>query len=468
DYYDAYFNLGVTFFLLGEVSKAIELLEFAAKATNNLKYIEDLAHYIYYDVKKSNADYKAVAELFYKEYKKQHFPVIYEFSKELYKADKNKLRLGFYNSEQLNTPTWEMLSEVFPFFDKNQFEIFCYVRPSLNNEAYSDLPSIRRVKSMVTWKNFFAQDLKTVINEIRKDSLDVLFDLCGYLPSIYGYNQAIPNISIFIHKLAPVQITFYGFWGTTGIPQIDYLITSKEAVPKSEEQNFTEKIYSLPSGLLHASFDQENYPKPTNDASYKKNGFITFTSFSRISKLNLDLIKTWAEILKRVPDSKFLYKYAFPATKYICNRIKNEFMGFGIEESRIIFDTRSQSRYDFIQVYNEVDIALDPFPFTGITTTMNALTMGVPVIALIDGTRIVTSGSATLLKAAQLEELAANSKEEYVQKAVDLAFDKNRIDTYKASLRAKLQTSDLTVECYAKELQDAIRYIWQDVCKSKQ
>jgi predicted O-linked N-acetylglucosamine transferase (SPINDLY family) len=143
-------------------------------------------------------------------------------------------------------------------------------------------------------------------------------------------------------------------------------------------------------------------------------------------------------------------------------------MSFGIEESRIIFDTSAQSRYDFITIYNEVDIALDPFPFTGITTTMNALTMGVPVIALLDGTRIVTSGSASLLKAAQLEELAANSIEDYIQKAVDLAFDENRIDTYKASLRTKLQASDLIAECYAKDLQDGIRYIWEDVCKSKQ
>ena len=90
------------------------------------------------------------------------------------------------------------------------------------------------------------------------------------------------------------------------------------------------------------------------------------------------------------------------------------------------------------------------------------------MIALLDGTRIVTSGSASLLKAAQLEELAANSIEDYIQKAVDLAFDENRIDTYKASLRTKLQASDLIAECYAKDLQDGIRYIWEDVCKSKQ
>lgn len=459
------YSLGAACISLGETEQGINYLLRAVSKNDSLKYLEDLLQFMYYDPRFKNPDYQKIARLFYTTAQSKFKIKPYEYEASRYQKNKAKIKIGFFCAEGLGTPTWSFLEKVFQKLS-TRIEIYCYARPS-QQQLQVESQDLRRIKSTVhKWTYCNSLSTKDTALLIHEDELDVLIDLSGYLPSYYGYYSNEPNMLIFMYKPAPVQITWYGFWGTTGISEIDYLITVEDNVPKSQDQYFTEKIYRLPGGYTHTEICSD-LPEIEANPPCIKNKYITFASFSRANKLNSEVYDVWSEILKRVPDSKLLFKYYMASEEYMINHIKNNFKDRGIDETRIIIDPRRQRREEFISTYNKVDIGLEPIPFGGITTSINALTMGVPVIAKYEEERVINGGTCSLLKAMGLNELATISNEDYINQAVRLANDIDRLCLYRTTLRDKALTSSINSENYTKDLEQAFIDIWKDCCERK-
>lgn len=463
--HSALYGFGVAHFMLGEIEQGIDLILKALSISGNLKYLEDLNHFIYYDPRFKNPDYKKIGNLFYNTAKQIHNIEAIKHEASRYNAEKEKIRLGFFCGEHLSTPTWPFLEKIFKHINRNKFELYCYSKPPRSVQIGKDDPNILEIQKIVDkWQNCNGIALLELVKQIHNDQIDILIDLSGYLPSIYSYYSEEPCLLVFMHKPAPVQLTWYGFWGTTGIPEIDYIITSEDNVSPSQDQHFSEKVYRLTSGYTHAEIFND-LPEIDTETAFEKNGYITFTSFSRLTKLNNHIFDLWSEILKKVPNSKFLIKYFLLEKEYMIDFIKKNFQKRGIDPERILIDPRRQKAKEFLEEYNKTDIAFEPIPFGGITTTLNSLTMGIPTIAKMEEDRVTTGGSVSLLKAIDCAELIANSDEEYIDIAVRLANNPEKLKEYKLNLRKKISNSSIQVDTYTKSIEKAFIDIWQDCCQ---
>lgn len=267
-------------------------------------------------------------------------------------------------------------------------------------------------------------EIATMLKEMR---IDIAVDLAGYTTNT--------GLFLFRYRLAPVQISGLGWMESTGLEETDYLITDKRIDPP-EQSYITEKPLYLPTCFCYQQ--QKELPK-SKKAPCMDNGYITFGSFNRVTKFTDPMLIAWREILNRVPDSKLLLKtidFASDKTKFF---IKNRLENIGIATERVIFELPSK---DYMERYLDVDIALDTYPYCGGGTTCDALYMGVPVISMY-GQRRSSKFGRSILTAAGLSELVADSPDKYVDLAINLANDWELLDVLHKNLRAILQKSTL-------------------------
>lgn len=267
-------------------------------------------------------------------------------------------------------------------------------------------------------------EIATMLKEMR---IDIAVDLAGYTTNT--------GLFLFRYRLAPVQISGLGWMESTGLEETDYLITDKRIDPP-EQSYITEKPLYLPTCFCYQQ--QKELPK-SKKAPCMDNGYITFGSFNRVTKFTDPMLIAWREILNRVPDSKLLLKtidFASDKTKFF---IKNRLENIGIDTERVIFELPSK---DYMERYLDVDIALDTYPYCGGGTTCDALYMGVPVISMY-GQRRSSKFGRSILTAAGLPELVADSPDKYVDLAINLANDWELLDVLYKNLRAILQKSTL-------------------------
>ncbi len=445
-----YHQFASAFYKLGETESGNDLNLLAIKKQGKLKFVEDLSHFSFYDPRFKNQDYLKFASLFPMIYKQHFQPKPYEHSP----LDKNKFKfkIGFFNAELLNSPTWDFFEKIFQRIDRNRYDIYVYAKPILAQERRA----IESVKNIVNKFCYLTgKNIADCAETIYQDDLDILIDTSGYMPSIYGYTAEVPDLAMFIHKPARIQATWYGYWGTTGISEIDYIIFSKDGIPAEQEKNFAEKFCPLQGGFTHSEIYAQ-LPE-LNDLPYNQNGYITFTSFSRASKFNSHLYNTWAEILKQVPESKLFLKYSF--SEYTMNKVFQEFGRRGIEKNRIIFEWEPQNSFDFIKAYQKADISLDTFPFIGITTAINSLNMGVPIITRYDPERITCTATKSLLDHVGLSNLVAYSDQDYIRIAVELASNIPQLIDLRKNLRNKVKESSLTIDNFVADFQNALEFM---------
>jgi predicted O-linked N-acetylglucosamine transferase (SPINDLY family) len=267
---------------------------------------------------------------------------------------------------------------------------------------------------------------------IRQDGIDVLIDLSGHT----GGNR----LTLFARRAAPVQVSWLGYFGTTGVPAMDYILADHHVVPPGEEEFFTEAVQRLPLSYLCFSppADDVAIGLPPSQAS----GAITFGSFNNRIKITPAAVALWAEVLRAVPGSHLLLKSRQFADAGVRKTLSDQFAVHGIDAARLQMEGNSP-RADYLAAYNRIDIALDPLPFGGGTITAECLWMGVPVIAL-RGDRWAGRIGVSFLNTLGLgEELVADSPDAYVAKAAALAADPARLADLRAGLRGRLETSPL-------------------------
>ncbi|MFM0740382.1 tetratricopeptide repeat protein [Paraburkholderia xenovorans] len=288
-------------------------------------------------------------------------------------------------------------------------------------------------------------------NRIRDDRIDILIDLSGHT----GRNRLLT----FARKPAPVQVSWIGYPATTGLSAMDYYFADRFSVPFGEaEAQFTEKIVHLPAT---APFKPEEAAPPVNILPAMHNGYVTFGSFNRLNKLRRDVIALWAELLRAVPLSRM--SLGAIANDEDERLLTGWFADEGIASERLIFRRRSSIPV-YLQQHFQVDICLDTFPYTGSTTVLNSLWMGVPTLTMA-GDTVPGRAATAWLSHAGLEAFVAKDKQDFVAKGVAFATDLDALASLRNSLRERCANSAaFRPDMVAAGVSRALRIMWQRWC----
>ena len=311
-------------------------------------------------------------------------------------------------------------------------------------------------RNKIGWRELIGKDALTAAKIIDEDGVDILVDLSGH-----SQDSCLP---ILAHKPAPVQICGIGYTATTGLGTVDYFLSDKVCSPETLPSAFIEKILRLdPCSLCYSPGLIREMPAPELRAPILKNDFITYGSFNNFAKVSEEILYVWRAILDRVPKSRLILKNKICSLEDGRELVREKLTKMSFPLDRV--ELRPYSS-DYLEQYREIDVALDTFPYTGGTTTCEALYMGVPVLTL----RGKTHGSrfsASILTAADMAELIAHSPMDYIKKAAQLARRKELVAAYHVGLREHIQKSALMdAENYIRNLEKIYRKVWQDYCRS--
>jgi predicted O-linked N-acetylglucosamine transferase (SPINDLY family) len=290
---------------------------------------------------------------------------------------------------------------------------------------------------------------------IRADHIDVLFDLTGHT----CHNRLL----VFARKPAPLQITWIGYVGTTGLAAMDYLLADRHHVPAEAERHYCEQVLRMPDGYV--CFAPPSEAPPVSPLPALASGQITFGSFNQPAKFSATLIATWSALLRALPDARLMLRYRGLGSPLAAERIHRLFATQGIDARRVLLAGGS-SRADLLAAYSQIDVALDTFPYSGGLTTCEALWMGVPVVTC-PGATFAGRHALSHLSTVGLTETIAGDGQEYVALAVALARDLQRLAALRSTLRARMAASPL---CdgprFARNLMTVLRDAWRRWCEA--
>jgi len=362
-----------------------------------------------------------------------------------------RLRVGFVSADLSAHPVGYFIESVLAALAteaSGRMELFAY-----SNTSQSDEVTARIRSHLQGWHTVHDQADAVLAQQIRDDRIDILIDLSGHT----GGNR----LPVFAARPAPVQISWLGYFATTGVAAIDYLIADPWTLPPHLESHFTEQILRLPQTRL--CFTSPTLALDTAALPALANGYVTFGCFNALPKMNDAVVALWARILRAMPGSR-LHLMASQLNEASTRQTTLErFTAHGIEPARLLIQG-PVPRDKYLQAYHRVDIALDPFPYTGGTTTAEALWMGVPVLTLAGHTFLSRQGVGLLMNAG-LPEWVASDADDYVKRAVAHAGDVQKLSSLRAGLRAQVLASPLfDAPRFARHFEAALRGVWHKWC----
>ncbi|MBV8536565.1 MAG: tetratricopeptide repeat protein [Alphaproteobacteria bacterium] len=356
-----------------------------------------------------------------------------------------RLRIGWLSSDFYRHSVGRNLEPLFTARNAAQFEFICYAEIEKPDEmtdrfrAHAD-----------AWRSTMGLSDADVAAQIRADAVDVMI----YVGGRFDHNR--PQVAAW--RPAPVQVSLFDA-ATSGLADMDYFIANRFMVPRATSEYFSERLLCLPNFYLHRPIagGPEVGPLPRTSV-----GHATFACFNNPAKIGAPVLGLWRRILERLPDSRLLLKFQ---RKYASERLRARVTAaLGPAASRVEFDPVQRVLDDHLSLYNETDIALDPFPFTGSTTTFEALWMGVPVVSLA-GSTFMGRWTASMLHAVKLDRLIARTADEYVEIAVRLAADPAALALLRAGLRERvLQSSMCDERRTVRHFERALRAVWRRWC----
>lgn len=287
---------------------------------------------------------------------------------------------------------------------------------------------------------------------IRQDRIDVLNDCWGH--------TAGSRLGVFARKPAPVQAGWINFFQTTGLPQMDYVLHAASNQAPDFEGFFTERLWSL--GPVFTPFRPATERLPPAPTPALTEGRVTFGSFNHPAKLSMAALSVWAEVLRRKPDSRLLLKYRYFADPVLQRATQTQFAARGVAPERVVFAGRSSGQ-EYFEAFRTVDLMLDSWPAPGSTTTLEALSNGVPVLAMV-GEQPNVGGfyARTILEAVGLADLATTSSEAFVAAALELTQDLDRLDILRAQVRPGFDASPICDEAgFTRGLESAYAQMFE-------
>ncbi len=359
-----------------------------------------------------------------------------------------RLRIGYVSGDFKLHPVAHHLKPVLVHHNAAEFEIFLY-----DTSERSDFMTDTLISLADYYRDISRMPIDAVEELVRTDGIDILIDLSGHT----GHNR----LQLFARKPAPVQVSWLGYFNTTGMKAMDYLVTDPVTVPAGKDHLFSEKLLRLPDNRFcyeAPEFAPEVAPSPCS-----RNGFITFGSFNKLAKVNEFTISLWSHVLKEIPGAKMLIKTFALEGEARCRALVETFAENGIPSDRLIL--RGESTHpEMLAEYADVDIVLDTFPFNGGATTCEALWMGVPVVTL-KGDTPISRQSAAFLHTIGLTQFIADTKAEFVAISRQMTERPEELALLRRSLRPTMASSPLCDgSTFTGHLETAYRRIWQNWC----
>jgi predicted O-linked N-acetylglucosamine transferase (SPINDLY family) len=358
-----------------------------------------------------------------------------------------RLKIGSVSPDLRNHVVGLNLMPLFREHDHQQFEIVCYsdaVRPDLSTQWFQQHADI--------WRNTSQLSDEQLAQQVRDDGIDILVDL--------ALHTRQNRLLTFARKPAPVQVTFAGYPGTTGLTTIDYRLSDPYLDPPGmDESIYTEKTIRLPNSFW--CYDPGDCRDiPVNPLPAQHSGSVTFGCLNNFCKVNAFILGLWARVMLRVPDSRLLLLakqggHRQRTIDYLSSR--------GIAASRVEFVSFSPRR-DYLMRYHRIDLLLDTFPYNGHTTSLDSLWMGVPVVTLVGKTAVSRAGWSQLSNLG-FTGLAAQTADQFVEIASALANDCSALQQMRNSLRSRMESCPLTrSDAFARDIESAYRQMWRRYC----
>lgn len=446
----AYNNLGNAFQIKGDPENAEMYYRHAVKLDpDNAVPYQNLLFVMNYNPCHKAKTILAENLRFAKRFEEPILSSIYPYANE--RSQHRRLKIGYVSPDFKAHSVSCFIEPVIAVHNKEQFEIFCYSLVSEEDEVTE-----RFQKYADHWRNITGISDEKAAEFIRDDGIDILIDLAGHTTN--------NRILLFVRKPAPIQVSWLGYLATTGLSSMDYKIVDNYSDPPAmTEQFYTEKLIRLPESFL-CYLPVKDGPEVGELPALKK-GYITFGSFNNFVKVSPDVISSWSRILQAIPNSRLIMR-----TYNFCDRTTRQhamgmFMQRGIAAERITLLPWEPSP-KHLESYNLVDIGLDTFPFNGGATTCEAIWMGVPVVTHA-GSAYHSRVGVSLLSNIGLKELIGKTYEEYIEIAVNLAHNIERLKALRESLRDMMLRSPLTdAKRFTVNLEKSYRRMWEEWCKS--
>lgn len=363
--------------------------------------------------------------------------------------DKHPLRIGYLSADLTQGSVGMLFEPVIQCHNKHQVYTVIY---DLHTRGAVSLEGIRT--SCNLWHDCRKMSDAELAQLIIDDKIDILVDLAGHCDE----NQ----LSLFAQRFAPVQVSWLGYFNTTGLQQMDWLISDPYSTPFGEDPYYAEKIWRMP----HYRFPVVLKPNTSESRSERQAGKVTFVSNNNLLKVTPPVLETWAKILNRLPDSVLAIRWKTLASDEVKLLLLKRFESAGGNTKQLLLLDPIGDHEKFMETYSDVDIMLDTFPFSGGVTSLDALSQGVPVVTLA-GDRMAGRQTQAFLDLAGHTELIASSLDEYVRIAVNLANNPERLAHLRSTLLDDLAQSPLCdVARFTRDLETAYRTIWEKSCQS--
>jgi predicted O-linked N-acetylglucosamine transferase (SPINDLY family) len=356
-----------------------------------------------------------------------------------------RLRVGLVSGDLRNHPVGYFLQSVLEECRSLRLELTAYYTRHVTDEVTDALkPCFASWRSIAELKDPEAAAL------IRADGVQLLLDLSGHTA-----NNRLP---MFAMKPAPVQATWLGYFATTGVAQIDYVLGDPLVTPAGAESEFTERIWRLPESYL--CFTPPAVSVAPGPLPALANGCVTFGCFNNLDKMNDEVVALWSRVLHAVPRSRLFLKTLQLKDDVVRHRTHQRFASHGIADHRVLLEGPAP-RADLLAAYNRIDIALDPFPYPGGTTSVEGYWMGVPALSR-RGDRFLSRIGETLAHNAGLSDWVADGDEAYVDKAATFAADLPSLSSLRATLRDRVLASPVCdAKRFARHLEAALLGMWE-------
>jgi len=359
-------------------------------------------------------------------------------------AQSKRLRIGLMSGDLRQHPVAYFLEHWVRNIDFSKFELTAYLT-DIREDAFTG----RLKPNFAHWKSLVGMTDQAAAELIYEDGIDILFDLSGHTSG--------NRLQILAWKPAPIQVSWLGYFATTGMKAIDYFIADEVGVPPAHQTHFTEKIKYVPDTRLcftapHVAVDVSALPALAR-------GYITFASFQTLAKASDEVLALWAEVMRAVPSSRLRWQCKSLEDAEVVANMVAKFTKLGVGADRLTL-LGAVSREAYFASHHDVDLILDTFPYPGGTTTCEALWMGVPTLTLAGDSLIARQG-ASMLTAAGLADWVTETKAEYRHKALAHCSDLNKLSALRAGLRAQVLASPLfDAERFAMNMETAMLEMW--------
>ncbi len=362
------------------------------------------------------------------------------------RSKNRKIKIGYLSGDFKTHSVAYFFAPLLENHSRDEFEIVCY-----SDLHHVDPVTLRLKESADHWQEIASLTDEDVIKMIKNDNIDILVDLAGHAGG--------RRVSVFRGKPAPVQVTYLGYPNSVGIPEMDYRIVDEITDPDGDEF-YIEKLKRVASPFL-CYLPASDIPD-IGTLPFIKNGYITFGSFNNLSKLSDETVILWSKLLNEVENSRLHIKSKPLTDELTAEIVYHKFESIGISRDRIKLEGHRSSNRDHLEVYNEIDIALDCFPYNGTTTTCESLIMGVPLLTTL-GDRHAARVSASILTSVGHEELVASDENEFIAIGKALSNDPEKLKELRSTLRNDVKRSPLSS---GKRIAEEIEAIYREFYKS--